>query len=197
MNYYRRDNGDGTCEVICARCFLTLGTVGPGAARELEALHLCHAVSPHGLTSDPRLNPDRADKKNSASASFAARPFSFDTPAHATFIPFAYVSIIFFAYALPTAVEFVATQHFNGWVACILPGDVVGCFCLAAIFKLRRTAVLLYLTLSVLEGLLFQLHLVSAHALVWIVDLVPTMVLLRLAARARTGDGGPHTRFVR
>jgi hypothetical protein len=127
---------------------------------------------------------------------FVPGRFIQQTSAHATYIPFAYVTIVFFAYALPTAVEFIATQHFNPWIASILPGDIVGCLCLAAIFKLRRTAVLLYLTLTVLEALFFQLDLVSAHALIWIVDLVPTLVLLRLAAHIR-GDAPPHSSFVR
>ena len=101
-----------------------------------------------------------------------------------TNLPFALLSVAFFIYGVPTALEFLAAQHLNPWIAVILPGDIVGCFWLAAIVKMRRTALLLYLALTASESCLYVLGLVSSANLVWIADLVPAFFVALMITRS-------------
>ena len=103
------------------------------------------------------------------------------------------LSIIFFSvvillYALPTAVELAAVQHLNPWLAVIFPGDLIGCAWLVAIFKLRRTGWFLYLALTACESCLYVSHFMTANALVWVVDLVPTLAVLGMILYVRVAN---------
>lgn len=105
-------------------------------------------------------------------------------PIGRTNLPFALLSVAFFIYGVPTALEFLAAQHLNPWIAVILPGDIVGCFWLAAVVKMRRTALLLYLALTASESCLYALGLVSSANLVWTTDLVPALFVAVMITRS-------------
>ncbi len=108
---------------------------------------------------------------------------------HRMYLPLAIMAAILFLYTLPTALELIALQFTNVWVACILPGDLAGCICIATVFQRPRTAVMLYVLLTAIEGSLHLTNLVPASAFVWIVDLVPTIVVAALTFQTTKTTG--------
>ena len=91
-------------------------------------------------------------------------------------MPLTLLAVGFFLYALPTAIELLAIWHLSPWIVAVLFGDLTGCTYMATVLKMPRTGVLLYLTLTVCEGLLYMSHRIPPTLLVWIVDLVPAIV---------------------
>jgi uncharacterized membrane protein YgdD (TMEM256/DUF423 family) len=175
MNYHRRYHEDGSCEVICTRCFLTLGLAKQHrAAQEIETQHVC------GRTTGKELSRIHAN----------AERLVFVIPGRLRQLNIALLLLIVgvVLYALPTMVELAAAEHVSPWVATVLFGDFTGCACLAAVFKMRRTGLLFYLLLTGCEGALYASHTLSANALVWLVDLVPTLVVAGKIARLRSAD---------
>jgi hypothetical protein len=84
--------------------------------------------------------------------------------------------IVSLLYVLPSVIELLATRHLNPWLAVILPGDIAGCAWLFGVFKMQRTGLILYLLLTACEGCLYVSNIVSVGALIWITDLVPTLI---------------------
>ncbi len=62
--------------------------------------------------------------------------------------------------------------------------------CLIAVFKMRRAGLFLYLFLTACESGLYAFHIVAASALLWIVDLVPTLVVAGIILRRRLATTG-------
>jgi hypothetical protein len=108
--------------------------------------------------------------------------------------PAAIAAAVLFLYALPAVAKMIAVQHVNVWAACIIPGDLVGCICIGTMFKKPRIAILLYLTLTAVEGYLHAAHLLPEAAFVWLVDLVPTLTVAALVIY-RTRAAEIHTVF--
>lgn len=191
MEYYHRYTQGGGREVVCIRCFLTLGTAHDIiAARKMEAEHICggQAGSFPAMLVAPR-----------RSAAIKYGKTTWRTPTGLAMkrlgklnllLAFVFTPIIL--YALPTAVELVASRHMSPWISSILPGDVAGCVFLLAVLGMRRTGVLLYLFLTAAEGCLYQAHLVSAQALPWIVDSVPTLTAMAFLWRLRVREQPPQ-----
>lgn len=74
-------------------------------------------------------------------------------------------------------IKLLAARHLNPWLAIILPGDIAGCAWLFGVFKMQKTGLILYLLLTACEGCLYVSNIVSADALIWIADLVPTLIV--------------------
>ncbi len=194
MNYHHRYIKDGSYEIICTRCFLTVGlATGPSAARALESQHLCPKSDSASAVLD---TPSRQSGLIRPGLS-AARSLRFVATARETHFALLSLTVIFMFYALPTWMEFVATSYFGPWVGTIFVGDLCGCLCLASVFNLRRTSIILYLALTTCEGVLFASRLLPASALLWITDLVPTMVVMAKIVSLRSprppqyAGGGP------
>jgi hypothetical protein len=176
MHYFQLHRKDGTSEVICSRCRVVIGTVngatGSGLGTpEIDAMHRCRVLTP----------PDRSTR---TALRKRRRPMirlieSQEMPQFnaGTNIPFAFLSVASFIYAVPTSLEFLANQYFNPWLAAIVFGDLLGCVWLAAIFKMRKTGLLLYLLLVVCKCCLCMLEVIPASTLFWITDLVPAVVV--------------------
>ncbi len=94
------------------------------------------------------------------------------------------IAVALLAYAVPTLLEFAASRALNPWIAVILPGDVVGCACLAFLFGKLRIGMALYLFLTAVEGFLFVIHVIPVGVLLWFTDLVPTVVLSGVLLRS-------------
>ncbi|HEV2273924.1 MAG TPA: hypothetical protein VGR96_07145 [Acidobacteriaceae bacterium] len=190
MDYHCRYREDGTCEVICTRCFLTLGVAdGLASVREIEASHICAGRSPlplNGLDSpvfSARQGPASAHSACASSRSVGEQSISL--------LLLYFLSLTGVLYATPTIVEIVLIRHISPWFAGIVLGDALGSALLYGVFKMRRSAILLYLVLTVIESCLYGFQIVSADALPWITDLVPAVVvaykLTRMQAdRSRT-----------
>lgn len=177
LNYYRRYQQDGSCIVICTRCFLTVGIVhGQSAVRDLEAGHVCANLS----KAPPAENQPEASSESRiqpASAGFAGSlDFLRAVTRSNALLVFAGLAIVL--YFLPTALESLAAHYANPWLSIILPGDALGCGALVAVFKFPRTGFLLYPLLTGLEGSLYVSRYITPAALLWIADLVPTLVAM-------------------
>jgi len=177
MNYHHRYNKDGSCEIICTRCFLTVGLAAEqGAAQKLEAQHNCPRAN--SASAAPEFSANHSRSIRQELSRLATQSLRFVATAKETHLALLCLSVIFVFYVLPTGLELVATTYLGPWVGIIFLGDFCGCVCLATIFKLRRTSIILYAFLTIAEGALFASHLLSACALLWITDLVPTLVLV-------------------
>jgi hypothetical protein len=176
MDYYHRPKQDGSYEVICTRCFLTVGlAAGIEIARTLEAQHICpkaNSASVAPLSGDhPKSVRRRLSPQPARSLRFVAR-------AKETHFALLSLTVIVVVYVLPTGFELIATPHLGPWAGTIFLGDVCGCLCLASVFKLPRTGVILYAVLTICEAVLYAGRLLPASAILWITDLVPTLVVM-------------------
>ena len=188
LNYHRRYCEDGSCQVICTGCFATVGVAFNNIeARALEQQHTCAARTDADIQPHLCVCGAAACRKRTSTEELIQR-FLDVSPRHRMYPPLAILSAVAFLYALPTAVELVASQFLNVWLSCIVPGNLAGCICIGAIFRMPRTAIVLYLTLAILEGYLLLSHLLSHAAVLWVVDLVPTLTVAALViytSRAR------------
>jgi hypothetical protein len=176
-DYYRRYQNDGSCEIICTQCFSTVGTaLNARSAEAIEAGHSCSNKTNRAGAVETA-NPG-ANRSATLTARKSVRQFPEVFPRNRMYLPIAAFAAVFLCYALPTVAELIALHHVNLWFACILPGDLAGCICIGAVFKMPRTGALLYLLLTLLEGYLHVAHLLAAGAFVWIVDLVPTLTVI-------------------
>ncbi len=177
MDFYHRYTEDGGYEVVCTRCFLSVG-LAPGitVARRLEAQHICpKANSP---SEAPAPSGDRHGSIQQELSFQPAQSLRFVARAKETHFALLSLTVILVVYALPTGLEFIATSYLGPWVGTIFLGDLCGCLCLASIFKLRKTSVILYAVLTICEGVFYAGRLLPASAILWITDLVPTIVVM-------------------
>lgn len=189
MNYFRRYDKDGNCEVICTRCFLTLGVAnGLAAIREIEAQHACGRMTDHERFTRMLDNEESFSRQSAMALNRVERLFGKSGRLGEFSLSIIFFSVVILLYALPTAVELAAVQHLNPWLAVIFPGDLIGCAWLVAIFKLRRTGWFLYLALTACESCLYVSHFMTANALVWVVDLVPTLAVLGMILYVRVAN---------
>jgi hypothetical protein len=191
MNFYYRSLPNGRCEVVCARCFLTLGTAKDTEdIWRIEDIHHCRVKSGVAeVRKSPVLN----------SFSRAAQEFphrlvqSREKTAPAVRSAPLLLAIAFFLYVLPTAFEFSVLRSWNPWLATLLPGDLAGCACLILIFRKSRAGITLYFLLTTIEACLFWLQMAPLALLPWLTDLVPTLVVSGLVLRS----SGPSRKLTR
>lgn len=186
MNYYRRYDRDGACEVICIRCFLTVGTArGLATIREMEALHVCGGRAVHVRQTATLAGGSFAKCPSAFPRNEVERLFGPSGKLKTLNLSVLFLSVVTFLYVVPTVVELLMAQRLNPWLSVILPGDVIGCACLVAVFKMRGAGLALYLLLTAFEGSLYAFHIVTANALMWIVDVVPTLTVVAIILRVR------------
>jgi len=183
MRYYRRYFANGTCVIICTRCFATVGTAsGFAVASELEGQHVC----------GPRVTPSIRSAVLETHAMFrepekgSDRLVRFLRGLNGKYVGLLFVVISLLVYGLPNMVEFVAAGHLSPWVVNILFGDLIGCLCLV-LLRMPRTGIILYMALALLEGWLLAAGRVSPGTLAWITDAVPTLVVAGRVAQLRAG----------
>ena len=182
MEFHRRFNQDGSCEIICVICFQTVGIAkGNAAAKEIEARHICRLDAVPDASASERISRSGL----SAVLQYIDTPTRVPAIAQRLPLPLVSLTVALFLYALPTAVEWIVTRRTNPWVGSIILGDLVGCACLATIFRMPRTGVLLYVLLTGCEAFLYEFRLISATTLAWIVDIVPMLVVAGLIVRSR------------
>lgn len=181
MNYHHRYSADDTYEVICTRCFSTVGVVkGSAAAKEIESRHMCAAEVSQARFSG-MVSPDSSSVGAAVSKqNWQKRILEFSARLEEWHITLLLLSVALVFYFLPSTLESLVIRYWGVWWTCIVLGDLLGCFGMAAIWGLRRISIALYLLLTSFEGYLYTTHLASAGALIWITDLVPTVVILSM-----------------
>lgn len=192
MNFYYLYDESGNYEVICTRCFTSMGIAnGLNAARRIQAIHVC------GRTAQviPIGRDGRRPSKSIMSP--VERLFGPSGKLRNLNTSILFLAVVFLLYAVPTILEVAATKHLNPWLAVVLPGDVVGCACLITVFKMPRTGLILYMVLTICEAALYGLHMVAARELIWVVDLVPTVTAACLIMLVRIPNGLHHLRSLR
>lgn len=186
MYYHRRSHEDGSCEIICTRCFLTVGTArGLAAIKALESQHTCPA--PASINQPLRqLQQKVTDPKSNWLSRYSSRLASLP-------IPLLLIAVALLLYVIPTAVEIVLSVEVGPWLASIILGDFVACAFIFAFFKMRRTGVILYLLLTISKIWLFSAHLIPASSLPWMTDAVPVLIVIGKAASLRMhAQAAPH-----
>lgn len=175
MEYFRRYNLDGSCVVICLRCFATVGTAGNvSAALTLENVHECvrHPAADRNQDSTAML---RGVKKSSEDlpSRFLRSAARLQMP----YTPLFFLAIFLLLYAFPTLIELAAVRWAVPAIGIVLFGDLVGCLCLATILRAPFVASALYSLLTVCEIWLHSAGVVRRVFLPWTLDLVPTLVV--------------------
>lgn len=192
MDYYRRYNPDGSCIIICTHCFATLGAAtGADQIAALECRHVCgEAVAPRvppEPISAPPVSAPPGDSKQIRKSGVAGSilPALLDK-----FSPRSrFLLAAFFLYGLPTVAEMALRHRFSPWIIIIAFGDLTGSLCLALLLRMPLAALLLYAGLTLSEACMYLSGFVRVHTLVWIVDLVPTLIVAFMLARLRS----PHS----
>ena len=105
------------------------------------------------------------------------------------YTPLFFLAVFLLLYAFPTVVELAAVRYAVPAMGIILFGDLVGCVCLATILRSPYIAGALYVSLTFCELWLQSSGAVRSAVLPWILDLVPTLVVVGKIARMRA-----HTR---
>lgn len=187
MEYFRRYDPDGSCVVICLRCFATIGTAGNvSAALTLENVHECtrHRIADQKQASTAILRGVGASRGD-LSTRFLRSAARLQMP----YTPLFFLAIFLLLYAFPTVVELAAVRYAVPAIGIVLFGDLVGCACLATILRSPVVACALYLLLTICELWLHSSGAVRRAVLPWILDLVPTLVVVGRIAWIRA-----HTR---
>jgi hypothetical protein len=137
----------------------------------MEALHICGGKA--------------AQDQSASSGNQVERLFGPSGKLKTLSISILLLSIATLLYAVPTVLELLAAQRLDPWFGVILPGDIIGCALLVAVFRMHRTGLSLYLLLTACEGSLYAFHIVTANALPWMVDIVPTLAVTAIILRVR------------
>lgn len=183
MNYHHRYSADNTCEIICTRCFSTIGVVKePAAAREIEAQHACGSKAGQSCEIGTTFFFVQAVPPVSNVPpswwNWRGKVLDFWARLEEWHVSLLLVFVALFFYVLPTTIEFWATRYWGAWLGSVFLGDILGCIGMAIILHMRRTAVVFYLLLTSVEAYLYTTHLIPANVLIWLVDLIPTLIIL-------------------
>ncbi len=186
MNFYYRSLSDGRREVVCTRCFLTLG-----AAREMEDVRRIERSHQCAATRMPALRPDSpavlrspSGRRFSATLKRVERVAgSYSGPRMLRNIVLAMTASLVL-YVLPKLLELTALRHCNPLFSVILPGDLAGCACLVLVFCKIKEGISLYCLLTVVEASVYWAQISPLNVLSWITDLVPTLVVLVILMRS-------------
>lgn len=186
MDYFYKFCADGSCDIICTRCFLKIGS-GPEArtAREQADLHICRAPRETVAGNEgnlPGYLVTEATRERILRWVDGVEISKLPVPV------LLLLAIVVF-YILPNFLEFAILRHASPWAAKILIGDLAGCIGIFVALKKKKLAVILYLALTAVECWLFSAQIISAHSLFYLTDLVPTAVMasaiLRPSSRLR------------
>ncbi len=93
------------------------------------------------------------------------------------------------SYVIPNLGERLLERQIGPFWSYVVLGDLVGCLAIGALTG-WKLGVGLYILLSIVETIAYRTHLVSRVAMMWMADLVPTLILCFLAvivARVRGG----------
>jgi hypothetical protein len=179
MNYYYRSNEDGTFKVICTRCFITVGTVKRfESVKRLESAHRCFAKKDDGIT----LVSSEGDKRQALRQRHFLEVVS-TLPYH-----YLLILVLLLLFAFPTLCEYFFFRYPSLNYPCILFGDLIGCAFLFVFLHMRRTAVILYLLLSVFESYLLAARVVPTMDILWIMDVVPTLIAVERITKLKFGN---------
>jgi hypothetical protein len=186
MNFYYRSLPDGRREVVCTRCFLTLG-----AARDMEDVRRIEGSHQCAATRMPALRPVSPGALRSHSGRrFAATLETVERVAHGYSGPQMLRNIVLLMaaslvlYVLPKVLELTAMRHWNPLLSMILPGDLAGCAFLVVVFGKVKEGISLYCLLTVMEAWVYWAQISPLNVLSWIIDLVPTLVVLVIVMRS-------------
>jgi hypothetical protein len=176
MNFYYRSLQEGRCEIVCTRCFRTVGAAGDiDEMRRLEDCHACavrREAVPIPLPADSRhLIP--------ATPRMISKP---KAPPGPNYLLLSIAAV--FLYIVPTLFEFTVLRNWNPWIAVVIPGDIAGCFCLAVVFRKVRIGIALYCVMTMIEAGLYWLNVMPPGILPWVTNLVPTLVVFGIIWRS-------------
>ncbi len=187
MEYFRRYNPDGSCVVICLRCFATIGTAGNvPAALTLENVHEC---TRHPIIDQEQASPAIFGGGERALGSLSSSFLRSATRLQMPYTPLFFLAVFLLLYVFPTVLELAAVRFAVPAIGIVVFGDFVGCACLATILRTPVVAGALYLSLTVCELWLHSSGVIRRVLLPWIMDLVPTLVVMGKIAWVRA-----HTR---
>jgi hypothetical protein len=164
MDHYYRYLKDGQCEVVCTRCFETIG-IGfvISEARRMAASHLCKS---------------EAVSLASADESHLASRLSFQFFKVLALHKYQWLLLVVICfYCIPTIFEVVLLRLPGMGLANILIGDLTGCLGIFFFLRQRTLAVLLYVALSASELYLYSSRIVPTPMLVGFMDAVPTLII--------------------
>lgn len=190
MEYFRRYNPDGSCVVICLRCFATVGAAGTvSAALTIENAHEC---TRHPVADQKQASPGFLSRVAALRTDLSSRFLRSVARLQMPYTPLFFLAIFVLLYAFPTVVELAAVRFAVPATGIILFGDLVGCACLATILRTPVVAGALYLSLTFCELWLHSSGAIRREFLPWILDLVPTLVVVGKIAwmRAHTRTSG-------
>lgn len=181
MNFYYRPLPDGRREIVCTRCFLTIGAaVETEEIRRLEENHRCAA------TRIPATGPLAAlaavpKRRSQGRIAFAMDSIGWvrngmRTRGGVRSVLFVVAAAVFL-YIVPNQLEFLALRHWNPYISSVLPGDVAGCVFLCVVLRRVKVGVALYCVLTAFEAGALGLHVMPVGVLPWFTDLVPTLVV--------------------
>jgi hypothetical protein len=187
MEYFRRYDPDASCVVICLRCFATVGIAeNVPAALTIENAHEC---TRHSIADQKQASPGILSRVAASCADLSSRFLRYAARLKMPYTALFFLAIFVLLYAFPTAVELVAVRYAVPAMGIILFGDLVGCACLATILRSPFVAGALYVSLTFCELWLHSSGAVRSTLLPWILDLVPTLVVVGKIAWIRA-----HTR---
>ena len=187
MEYFRRYDPDGSCVVICLRCFATIGTArNVSAALTLENVHEC---ARHPIANQKQASTGILSGVKTWRGGLSSRFLGTAARLRMPYTPLFFLAIFVLLYAFPTVIELVAVRCAVPAIGIVLFGDLVGCACLATIFRTPVVAGALYLSLTFCELWLHSSGAVRREFLPWILDLVPALVVVGKIAWMRA-----HTR---
>ncbi|HEX4037767.1 MAG TPA: hypothetical protein VHX37_06895 [Acidobacteriaceae bacterium] len=182
MQFYYRYHEDGSCKVICMNCYATLGTGWDrDAVTQMEAGHICGEWkrAAERLAGEESAGQQSIPLNVRPSPSLLHPSLSPQEWRMARLHPAILVALTaLLLYVAPTVLEMLARRKVNTWLSVILPGDLLGCMVLGALAKMPRTAIALYLLLTACECYWQVMHAMRGITMAWIVDLVPTLVVI-------------------
>lgn len=183
MKYFRRYAPDGSCVIICLRCFATIGAAGNlPEAQGLESLHECPW---RAVAGQPQSSPVSCNRSESRSRDSSGRILDFAARVPNSHTGLLILAVLLILYGLPTIVELVAVHRAFPAMGLIAFGDLLGCVCLSTLLEMPALGVTLYLALLLVEIGIDAMGALPRPALPWILDLVPTLVVIRKSALLR------------
>jgi hypothetical protein len=99
------------------------------------------------------------------------------------------VACVLCSYIVPAAIERMLVSRIGPFWAYVMLGDVVGCALIGALTR-WSLGIALYFVLDAVEAALYAAHIVSPVAMMWLADMVPTLLLCVLAIMVVRVRGG-------
>lgn len=190
MDFYYRSLPEGRCEIVCTRCFLTLGAAQAiEEIRRIESLHQCAAARIPTLqtaVATRRFSADAETRSPATLSAISGGTANLPLPLRNALRLVAAAVLLYF---LPTAFELVAMHHWNPWICSLLWGDLTGCAFLCFVLGKVKAGICLYCLLTVFEAGACWLHLMPLSVLPWFTDLVPTVVVSVTVLRSAKPTG--------